>query len=87
MPILHETRFRAKLRDSGERARLAVLFHALVSTSIKYIDLASFEMTVEDVQRLIRTSRRAVMLNAMDSLSIENTQALAFLAFDFVRCL
>ncbi|KAB5576333.1 hypothetical protein GE09DRAFT_620751 [Coniochaeta sp. 2T2.1] len=84
MPILHETRFRAKLRDSRERTRIAVVFHALVSTSIKYIDLVSFEMTLEDVQRQIRISRRAVMLNAMDSLSIENTQALAFLAFDFM---
>ena len=84
MPILHETRFRAKLRDSQERERLAVLFHALVSTSIKYINLDEFKMTLEDVERQIRISRRAVMLNAMGSLSLENTQALVFLAFDYL---
>jgi hypothetical protein len=84
MPILHETRFRAKLRDSQERLKLAVLFHALVSTSIKYISLDDFGMTVEDVEHQIRVSRRAVVLNAMESLSLENTQALVFLAFDYM---
>lgn len=84
MPILHETRFRVKLKDSQERARLVVLFHALVSTSIKYIRLEDFDMTLEDAARQIRISRTAVMLNAMESLSLENTQALVFLAFDYV---
>ncbi|OIW32798.1 hypothetical protein CONLIGDRAFT_660573 [Coniochaeta ligniaria NRRL 30616] len=73
MPILHETRFRAKLKDGQERARLAVLFHAL-----------DFGMALEDAERQIRISRRAVMLNAMESLSLENTQALVFLAFDYM---
>jgi hypothetical protein len=84
MPILHETRFRAKLKDGQERARLAVLLHALVSTSIKYVSLKDFGMTLEDTERQISVSRRAVMLNAMGSLSLENTQALVFLAFDYV---
>lgn len=85
MPILHETRFRANLKDDRERARLAVLFHALVSTSLKHVKLADFGMALENAERQIRVSRRAVVLNAMESLSVENTQALAFLAFDYVR--
>jgi hypothetical protein len=84
VPILHETRFRAKLKNAEERDRLVVPLHALVSTAIKYVDFEEFGMTLTDVERQIRVSRRVVMLNAMESLSIENTQALIFVAFDYV---
>ncbi len=84
VPILHETRFRAKLKDLQERRRLAVVLHAILSSSIKYVDYEEFGMTPEEVERQIRVSRKAVLFNAMDSLSIENTEALIFLAFDYV---
>lgn len=85
VPILHETRFRAKLKDVQERSRLAVLFHALLSSGIKYIDFENLGMSLQDVERQIRISRKVVVLNAMDSLSVEHIQALIFLAFDYVR--
>ncbi len=84
IPVLHETRFRAKLKDPQERKKLAVLFHALISAAIKYVNLEEFGLSVEDVERQIRISRKAVMINAMESLSVENTTALIFLAFDYV---
>jgi hypothetical protein len=87
IPILHETRFRAKFKDPIERQKLPILLHALLSASIKYIDFEVFGMSVQDVARQIRVSRRAVMSHAMESLSIQNTQALVIIAFDYVRAM
>ncbi|KAL1868229.1 hypothetical protein VTK73DRAFT_3791 [Phialemonium thermophilum] len=83
VPILHETRFRAKVRDPSQRSELAVLLNALVVASVKFVspeDLRGF--TKEGIRRQICESRKLVLLHAMESLSVENTQALIFLAFD-----
>lgn len=85
IPILHETRFRAKFKDPVERQKLSILLHALLSASIKYVDFEEFGMSVHDVARQIRVSQGTVMSHAMESLSIENTQALVIIAFDYVR--
>lgn len=85
IPILHETRFRAKFKDPIERQKLPILLHALLSASIKYVDFEAFGMRAQDVARQIRVSRRAVMSHAMESLSVQNTQALVIIAFDYVR--
>lgn len=85
VPILHPTRFRAALNDPRERRRRAVLIHAIIAMSIKYVDFGTFGLTSRQVTRQIRLSRRAVQLNALDGLSFVNTQALIFLAFDYVR--
>jgi hypothetical protein len=85
IPILHETRFRAKFKDPAERQKLPILLHALLSASIKYIDFEYFGLNVRDVAKQIRVSRRAVMSHAMESLSVQNTQALVIIAFDYVR--
>lgn len=86
VPILHEARFLAKLADSDERSRLAVLLHSLVAVSIKYLDVDKVELNHIDVERQIKLSRKVVMLHAMQSVSVENMQALIFLAFDYVSC-
>ncbi|KAL7931468.1 hypothetical protein V8C35DRAFT_309595 [Trichoderma chlorosporum] len=82
IPILHETRFRAKFKDPAQRQQLIVLLHALLSAGIKYVDFTNFGMSIQDVTRQIRISRRCVMEHAMESLSIENTQAMVIIAFD-----
>jgi hypothetical protein len=41
-------------------------------------------MNIRDVTRQIRISRKIVMEHAMESLSVENTQALVIIAFDYV---
>ncbi|KAM0257241.1 hypothetical protein ACHAQJ_004479 [Trichoderma viride] len=84
IPILHETRFRAKFKDPAERQKLTILLHALLSAAIKYVDFGEFGMCLQDVTRQIRISRKTVMTHAMESLSIENTQALIIIAFDYM---
>ncbi|KAL9476126.1 hypothetical protein ACSS6W_005967 [Trichoderma asperelloides] len=84
IPILHETRFRAKFQDPVERQKLSILLHALLSASIKYVDFEHFGMNVQDVTRQIRVSRKTVMSHVMEALSVENTQALVIIAFDYM---
>lgn len=84
IPILHETRFREKFKDPAQRQKLTVLLHALMSAAIKYVDFRDFGMSIQDVSRQIRVSRQTVMAHAMESLSVENTQALIIIAFDYV---
>ncbi|KAL1909017.1 hypothetical protein Sste5344_005148 [Sporothrix stenoceras] len=84
VPILHPTRFRNLLDDPRERRRRAVLIHSIIAMSIKYVDFNTFGLTTRQVTRQIRLSRRAVQLNALDGLSFINTQALIFLAFDYM---
>ncbi|KAJ5928337.1 hypothetical protein N7466_007293 [Penicillium verhagenii] len=86
IPILHEGRFLAKLADSSERNRLTILLHSLVAVSIKYLDLDKIDLSHIDVERQIKLSRNIVMLHAMQSVSVENMQALIFLAFDYMGC-
>lgn len=87
VPILHEARFLAKLADPNERNRLAVLLHSLVAVSIKYLDVGKVELGHIDVGRQIKLSRKVVMFHAVQSVSVENMQALIFLAFDYVSYL
>ncbi|KAJ5548571.1 hypothetical protein N7513_005805 [Penicillium frequentans] len=86
VPILHEARFLAKLADPNERNRLAVLLHSLVAVSIKYLDVGKVELGHIDVGRQIKLSRKVVMFHAVQSVSVENMQALIFLAFDYMGC-
>ncbi|UKZ61429.1 uncharacterized protein TrAtP1_002694 [Trichoderma atroviride] len=71
-------------KDPIERQKFPILLHALLSASIKYVDFEVFGMSVQDVTRQIRISRSAVMSHAMESLSIQNTQALVIIAFDYM---
>ena len=80
IPILHETRFRRQLNDAEQRPRLAVILHAMVVATIRFIEDDS--ITFEEVTRRSNRSRNIVVLTAMDNLSVENLQALTIIAFD-----
>jgi hypothetical protein len=77
IPLIHEGRFRARLTDPEEQPKLVILLHAMVVISLKHLD-------GDAGADQIRFSRNIVMLNAMETLSVENLQALALLAFDHV---
>ena len=86
IPILHQSIFKAKLRDPGDKSKLSVLLHALVSASIKYVNIEEYGISLTEMHRQIRVSRNVVGLNAMEIPSVENLQALVILAFDLVCC-
>lgn len=87
IPILHETRFRARVHDPEQRTRLIIVIHAIIVAAIRFAHPEAHGLSATDVESQTRTSRSIVVLNAMDSLSVENLQALTIIAFDDVSLL
>lgn len=84
VPLIHEGRFRARLENSNKRLKYCVVLHALVAITMKHVKFDDYGMSKEEAIRQIRRSRNVVMLSGMDSLSVENLQALVLIAFDYV---
>ena len=84
VPLLHEGRFRARLEDQHERVRYGVVLHALVAITMKHVRFDEHGIGKSEAMRQVRRSRNVVMLAGMDTLSVENLQALVLVAFDLV---
>lgn len=84
IPILHETRFRARVHDPEQRTRLVIVIHAIIVAAIRFAHPEAHGLSTTDVESQTRKSRSIVVLNAMDSLSVEHLQALTIIAFDDV---
>jgi hypothetical protein len=84
IPMLHVRQFRQRAKLPSERRLLTNIFHAIISITVRFSDsptLGSAEMKM----KLAKRSRQAVILNSMESFSVENLQALIICAFDIVR--
>ncbi|KAI1123829.1 fungal-specific transcription factor domain-containing protein [Nemania abortiva] len=83
IPVLHVTRFRQALRISPERARLKIVLRAIVSICTRF---SNDPRLGDDAARskLIKACRGAVILGSVESLSVENLQALTICAFDTI---
>jgi hypothetical protein len=84
IPLLHERRFRARLHSPEERAKLAVVLFAMTSITLRLVDPSLLCMDRQQVDRLIKSSKNAVLLRAFDGLLVENLQALTMIVFDSV---
>ncbi|CAG7554975.1 unnamed protein product [Fusarium equiseti] len=67
IPILHETRFRSRFYN---------LFAA-----IRFVDSDGEKLSEKETESWISKSRSIVLLSGMDSMSVENLQALSIIAF------
>lgn len=83
IPILHVMDFRERLRVPEQRLKLANVLHAIVCTCSRFLPSMR-----HDGERSVRwdpaRSRRHVILESMESFSVENLQALVIIAFDTV---
>ena len=84
IPILHETRFRARMLDPDQRPLLIVIIHAMVVAAIRFARPEAHGLSAADIEPRTTRSRSIVVLTAMDSLSVENLQALIIIAFNDV---
>lgn len=83
IPILHVRQFRERMKDPAQRKKLETIFHAIVSLCVRFSDdprLTSAEVRT----RYSKKSRNTVILQSMESFSVENLQALVICAFDTV---
>jgi hypothetical protein len=84
VPLIHEARFRARLEDNDKRLKYCIVLHALVAITMKHVRFEEYGMSKKEAICQIRRSRNIVMLSGMNSLSVENLQALVLIAFDYV---
>ncbi|VUC34746.1 unnamed protein product [Clonostachys rosea] len=81
IPILHETRFRLHILDPEYFSRVQVILHAMIVAALRYVNSVEFSLSVNQLNEKRIRSRRLVIVNAMDNLSIESLQALIIVAF------
>jgi hypothetical protein len=83
IPMLHVHQFRQKMADPVQRSRLDNIFYAITSLCIRF---SNDERLGDDSARaeLAKKCRETVILQSMQSFSVENLQALIICAFDTV---
>ncbi|KAB5533357.1 fungal-specific transcription factor domain-containing protein [Coniochaeta sp. 2T2.1] len=81
LPILHETRFRTRMRDPDELPSLLVVIHGMIVSAIRFARPESHGLSSQQVEAMVNRSRGIVVLTGMDALAVENLQALIMVAF------
>ncbi|KAK9780148.1 putative Fungal-specific transcription factor domain-containing protein [Seiridium cardinale] len=83
IPILHVTRFQENMKVPRQRQKMKSIFHAIASLCARFSDdprLAGHEARA----KLVKECRQAVILDSMESFSVESLQALIICAFDTI---
>jgi hypothetical protein len=83
IPILHVRKFRQQIQTTEGWDKAIYILHAIVATCIRFShhpDAGTNEIRRE----MAVASRQKVILNSMESFSVENLQALVIIAFDTV---
>lgn len=74
IPMIHQGRFFQRLADETQRDQLMIILHSMVLAASKFVPGASMHIRAY--------TRSWVICNAMESLSLENLQALIILAYN-----
>ncbi|RAH41023.1 putative C6 transcription factor [Aspergillus brunneoviolaceus CBS 621.78] len=83
IPILHIRRFREQLYSPDGWNRALPILHAILATSVRFTShpaAGGFQSKGE----MAAASRQRVILNSMESFSVENLQALVIIALDII---
>ncbi|GFG23199.1 uncharacterized transcriptional regulatory protein C1683.13c [Aspergillus udagawae] len=83
IPILHVRKFREQIQTTEGWDKAIHILHAIVATCIRFSHHRDAGTT--EVRREVAVaSRQKVILNSMESFSVENLQALVIIAFDTI---
>jgi hypothetical protein len=84
IPILHVRQFRVRMAHPIHRRKLTTIFHAITSLCVRFSD--DPRLSGPEVRnRCTKRCRQHVILQSMESFSVENLQALVMVAFETVR--
>lgn len=83
IPVLHVHKFREQLTSQSGRARAIHILHAIVAACLRFSTNPQAGTEEAKAQMALRCRQR-VILNSMESFSVENLQALVIIAFDTV---
>ncbi|CAG8250258.1 unnamed protein product [Penicillium salamii] len=83
IPVLHQARFRNRIESPSERPRVTCILHAIVAVCAKFCQ--SDSLRDKDTRiNIAEQSRQRVILESMETFSVENLQALVIIAFDTI---
>ncbi|KAK7179404.1 hypothetical protein DPSP01_010401 [Paraphaeosphaeria sporulosa] len=83
IPILHVRQFRGKMRIEAERKKLGIILRAITATCIRFSNDPRLG-DLESRSKLAKSNHQAVILESMESFSVEGLQALIICAFDTI---
>lgn len=84
IPILHEKRFRQRLKNPVERRRLEVILHAMTVAMLRHIDPRELSVDIVSIESICERARKVVILTGMEDMYVENLQALIIVCFEDV---
>lgn len=82
--MIHQNKFEERMKSRPGDEALDVVLHAIVVAAIRFVT-ADYLDNADHIVQITKTSRDYVILHAMDTLCVENLQALTIVAFDDVR--
>ncbi|RFU26847.1 hypothetical protein B7463_g9503, partial [Scytalidium lignicola] len=83
IPILHVRQFRERMALPATRQELHTIFHAITSLCVRFSEDPRLNNTAVRA-KYAKRSREIVILQSMESFSVENLQALVICAFDII---
>jgi hypothetical protein len=85
LPMLHENNFRQQFSEQTYATHLEVILHAMVVAAVKFaIPPNTTPASLNCILQLTKRSRDWVMVQTLNSLSVENLQALLIISFSDV---
>lgn len=84
IPMLHVRNFRQRMKEPSQRGQITTICHAIVSICSRFSDDPRLGHDGEARAQKAKRSRDAVILQSMQSFSVENLQALIIVAFDTI---
>lgn len=84
IPMLHVRNFRQRMKEPPQRGQIATICHAIVSICARFSEDPRLGHDSEARFQRAKRSRDAVILQSMQSFSVENLQALIIIAFDTI---
>lgn len=84
IPMLHVRNFRQRMKDPSQRGQITTICHAIVSICARFSDNTRLGHDREARSQKAKRSREIVILQSMQSFSVENLQALIIVAFDTI---
>ncbi|KAK1139930.1 hypothetical protein N8T08_011007 [Aspergillus melleus] len=83
IPILHVARFRRRMESEEERPRIACILHAIIAICVRFSQNGMLK-DEHTKARIAEKSRQRVILNSIETFSVENLQALIIVAFETI---
>lgn len=84
IPMLHVRNFRQRMKDPSQRGQITTICHAIVSICARFSDDPRLGNDSDVRTQRAKRSRDTVILQSMQSFSVENLQALIIVAFDTI---